>query len=810
FFNLYKAYLLLNIKDVSFLYNNLDVRNQSVGNTIYFTLEGADPKTPFLLRLPINEFYDGNPFYPKEYYSRWNSDKNKFQIDFVVPKNCRLGIFKYSIVITQTNTVSSEFFPESSQLIIKKSNFDGIGPVFTNVEKIPFADNKFGWRLTISDPINGFDNGTITVTGSEDNSIYKFNLLPSNMKSGNISEGIWEIFIDLAPNHCIDQNYIITFVKLYDTGALYTVFELSTQTMNQTPNQIINPFYLLYGDSTINKISINQCEGQTPDTTPPTIENFSFSTAPDFDVGSSKRKITFELQVKDPESGINTYAQGPIIYLLGENFDMVECITKFEAFINNYYQFKCSIETPVGLGSTYGRIHFSIYGIINNHGLYKGYDTSTLMLNSIDVLYSLTAPILFDTGIASSRGGEYFVYGRALLDSSSLIITDTLTNQSTEYSNIKLYGSSVISISNLNATTNNFYVSVKSKSGLISNKLLVSPLIFNSYTPEEESSSGDETPLPTNAPQQCFGEPLCGGPTHGSCNNQTGCVCIYPWRGKSCNSHIVEPEIPVPNPNEPSTEIQVPNDNIQNTLYKSLISLVSLRELDYKGTVIKTHPFDQKWQYSEITKLKSNYLKNLTTSADINTTISTTLEWFNETKATSFAGQDFEMYANSIKYSIEISKYPFVSPLNSLQLIMSATFSSNSSDSCSFREYGDTTSGDNSNYIKVQIDNKSLYGRFIKRGIINDKKIVSLSNIFLDSSMNRISSQSESQSYIGIIIPQFSKNAIIDPDFSVLLDNDFASSNPDSICKSKGLSGAKIAGIVIGSFAFVAIVVICV
>ncbi|EGC38885.1 hypothetical protein DICPUDRAFT_75546 [Dictyostelium purpureum] len=65
---------------------------------------------------------------------------------------------------------------------------------------------------------------------------------------------------------------------------------------------------------------------------------------------------------------------------------------------------------------------------------------------------------------------------------------------------------------------------------------------------------------------------------------------------------------------------------------------------------------------------------NLTTSADINTTISTTLEWFNETKATSFAGQDFEIYTNSIKFSIEISKYPFVNPLNSLQLIMSAHF----------------------------------------------------------------------------------------------------------------------------------------
>ncbi|EGC34466.1 hypothetical protein DICPUDRAFT_153321 [Dictyostelium purpureum] len=59
----------------------------------------------------------------------------------------------------------------------------------------------------------------------------------------------------------------------------------------------------------------------------------------------------------------------------------------------------------------------------------------------------------------------------------------------------------------------------------------------------------------------------------------------------------------------------------------------------------------------------------------------------------------------------------------------------------------------------------------------------------------------------------FSDHVSIDPDFSVLLDSSSASKDSqNSICskKSNGLSAAKIAGIIIGSIAFVAIVIICI
>lgn len=94
----------------------------------------------------------------------------------------------------------------------------------------------------------------------------------------------------------------------------------------------------------------------------------------------------------------------------------------------------------------------------------------------------------------------------------------------------------------------------------------------------------------------------------------------------------------------------------------------------------------------------------------------------------------------SIKYTIEINKYPFSQSLNTLQFVMSASLisSETNDDICSSKEFGNTTSGDDSNYIKIQVDNHSVYGRFIKRAII-DSKVQSIENILLDSTMKPIS-----------------------------------------------------------------------
>jgi len=110
----------------------------------------------------------------------------------------------------------------------------------------------------------------------------------------------------------------------------------------------------------------------------------------------------------------------------------------------------------------------------------------------------------------------------------------------------------------------------------------------------------------------------------------------------------------------------------------------------------------------------------------------------------------------------------------------------------------------------MQVDDHSLYGRFIKRGIV-DGRIRQITNTFLDSQYQSLSTPSKVQTHIGINIPHYQKTIQLDPDFSVLVDNRPASSNsPNSICtpKKSKLSGAQIAGIVIGAVGLVSIVVI--
>ncbi|KAF2078377.1 hypothetical protein CYY_000360 [Polysphondylium violaceum] len=128
---------------------------------------------------------------------------------------------------------------------------------------------------------------------------------------------------------------------------------------------------------------------------------------------------------------------------------------------------------------------------------------------------------------------------------------------------------------------------------------------------------------------------------------------------------------------------------------------------------------------------------------------------------------------------------------------------------CSFIEQGNTTMT-NSEYVKLQVNDHSLYGRFIKRGII-DGRISSVSNQFIKQGESVTNQYNNIHSYIGISIRSYKKLVQLDPDFSVLIDQRPASSDSNALCFAKDkskLSKAQIAGIVIGSVGFACIIVI--
>ncbi|EAL62269.1 hypothetical protein DDB_G0290285 [Dictyostelium discoideum AX4] len=306
-------------------------------------------------------------------------------------------------------------------------------------------------------------------------------------------------------------------------------------------------------------------------------------------------------------------------------------------------------------------------------------------------------------------------------------------------------------------------------------------------------------PITTNPPKHCIDN--CGAPNNGICTS-TGCMCISPWIGNDCKSKIISIPQPSLNYSNPVTDIQLIDNKVDTKLFRSLVSIVKLRELDFQSKQVNSFTFIE-WEYYKINESTSQYKSNIT-NLGLTTFITVTLQWFENETNVVFVNQNIKMNPSSIKYTIEISEYKFSSNLNQLQLVMMASLSINkTNDICSNKEFSETSSGDDSNYLKIQIDDHSLYGRFIKRALI-DSIPRSIDNVPLDSSMNQVDSASLSQSYIGISVPFFKKQIIIDPDFSVLLSSSSDSfKSESSICsfnKESKFSGGLISAIVLCSF----------
>ncbi|KAM9975025.1 hypothetical protein ACTFIW_008499 [Dictyostelium discoideum] len=313
-------------------------------------------------------------------------------------------------------------------------------------------------------------------------------------------------------------------------------------------------------------------------------------------------------------------------------------------------------------------------------------------------------------------------------------------------------------------------------------------------------------PITTNPPKRCIDD--CGAPNNGICTS-TGCACISPWIGNDCKSKIILIPQPSLNYSSPVTDIPLIDNKEDTKLFRSLISIVKLRELDFQSKQVNSFTFIE-WEYYKINESTNQYKSNIT-NLGLTTFINVTLQWFENETNVVFANQNIKMNPSSIKYTIEISEYKFSSNLNQLQLVMMASMSVNkTNDICSNKEFSETSGGDDSNYLKIQIDDHSLYGRFIKRALI-DSIPRPIDNVPLDSSMNQVDSASLSQSYIGISIPYFKKQIIIDPDFSVLLSSSSDSVNSESsICsfnKKSKFSGGLISAIVLcGFFIFASLV----
>ncbi|KAN0004344.1 hypothetical protein ACTFIZ_010504 [Dictyostelium cf. discoideum] len=837
---------IFSIENVTFLYNNLNVINQNVPNIMTFNYSDVtDTRKPFGLYILDETSGNLNKYDEKSvFFSKWNPIKKMYEIEFFVKANSREGVVPWILMSGNNNAgLLNSFLPHSCQLFINQSKFDAYGPIFTNI----FKNSSYtlrpelivDWEFHIRDEGNGFERGYIEIRGDLDSSLYRFTFTKENLKRGDIYNGVY-IYSQIVSlnDKCNIQNYIITNVELYDRFGNSAKFNTISDRNDADP--IKNPFILFGDDTNINKFQID-CNNSIDDY-PPKLLSFTFE-----DRMETTQSILFSFSAQSIDSGIK-FAQYPIVYATSKQFKTIQCNSTIVYYNFTYAMYSCNMEIPFGFGYN-NEILFSVYGFINNGGYFSGFSTEYLKINSFPYLIS-NIPLfrklsIIKTSSITNKGGDLWIIGREF-DQNSWVYVQYLDGKPNDTLFPNEIHSTVILISGIKSTTEPFLVQVRhiANGTLASNYYKVEPLIF--INPEDSSSSStsssstsssfssssssssssnETTPsptlLPTNTPQKCKGNPVCGG-SNGFCSS-SGCVCYSPWVGEDCSSKVIIVPQPSTNTSQPSTEIPIFDDNnSESIMFKSLISIVSLRELDFNDKQVNQYIFD-KWTYSKLNETTNQYFTNITIQPSVSnnfkssiTNITAKLQWYNKETNITFANEQLQMKPSSIKYTIEISQYKFSNSLNKLQLVMSASLTSFKGDDdniCSFNKFGETTNGDDSEFIKIQVDNHSLYGRFIKRAFI-DSKIRSISNVQLDSSFgNSSSSSSSSQLFIGIDIPIYNDNVIIDPDFSVLIDSKAASNHDDnSICSSNKskLSKTQLAGIIIGSIVFGLIVIVAI
>ncbi|EAL63293.1 hypothetical protein DDB_G0288301 [Dictyostelium discoideum AX4] len=817
----YQAKTLSDFQEFYFAFNNISLTNQGFYNTLYFKFKdnNNDPDYCIKFRLAISGGYPN----PIDYYSIWDNNLQMYKVEFYIPPNLSKINILYYIYLgldyeTQYSTSHFQSWVSSNNatLSVYSNIGDMMPPLVRSLLISPStvdSDSFLNYYLIIEDVYNGFGYGEITIMGSVDFIQWNFTFSSGENKNPLVDVYNFSIYIP----KCISQSYNIYHLKLVDKAGVFSEYTFG----KSQPFPIIDPLVKIV----VNEYKFN-CSVNLYSNSLPVLKDFTFEPL-SIDVGGpdSSRTVIFKMVV----DGAAKAGSKPTIYLGDTYINYVTVPVLSDGVfdpIANITTFTVSTIIPYGFGYPEG-ILLNVFGIQTTYSTFQGY--SSLDLRDANFTYTLLTPTFSSYPKMTSylpisaNGGELTIFGRELSTIANsfyrIIYSVNSSNSTPVASNINVkYISNVAIKLNVSSTTGPFTIEYTTSSKTI-DTITIYPY-HDYWNPNPVTPTPTETPTvpptiaptetptvpPTNPPQKCGGNPQCGGESKGNCVNGVGCVCISPWIGSECQSRIITIPPPVIDPTNPNQNLTLNSTGTNEFTLVSLVSLVSLRELNFKNELVRSFRFD-KWKLISNTTTDSNYITDVIDPKNNNTicSVNVSTTWYQTKTDIEFAGQKLTMNPSTLKYNINITSFPFTYGLNTLQLVMSATAQSTSQqdDQCSSNEFGDTTSNDNSNYLQLSVNQHSLYGRFIKRGIV-DNNIKSIGNEILKD-LSSENSYYISQSYIGINIPFYKESVQLDPDFSVLLDQRSAS----SICNNKGnkLSKGAIIGISIGCAAFTIIVV---
>ncbi|KYQ91162.1 EGF-like domain-containing protein [Tieghemostelium lacteum] len=778
----------------------MDLSTSSKSNQLKVNFTYVDPN--FIVKLTIFDGIQRDPF-----LGYWDYNLKLFIVDFNLPPYPPSGYvdFKVEFPALTYHSYMLDYYGFSNQkLLLQSTTTDRLPPMAVSITAVPsnnpiiYSDTYIGWDIVISDSVSG-------IKSVKASAVSNINRQPIN------ATVVYDTFQDtvsvrlsfqIIASTFVSQIFTLNYLEFTDNNGMVSFYEYNH--LNELgPTSVsdntftISPLMQMFNALDNLTISATSTYAGT-DLVPPFL-TYYHQNAVLVDVMSDERTIIITFNVSDTMSISNTI--NPYCYAHGLLFSYTGVQASLQSSSGNNASFQCALRLPYGFGYPGQKITFSIHGYADDWGRiggvsYNDISTITSQDASVNVQANFTNPYLDKITYKLSPDKNKVsltIYGyRFGVTAGVLSVNFNNGNSSSPYYTLT---SNVLLITEyFKPSSNRAMVTYKNLNNGDSN---IYPLLID----------GLLTPPPTNLPDVgCVGVPLCGGPSNGVCT-QRGCQCISPWVGIDCLSQVViisPPNINTSNP-ETGNNYTTTLPNGKEVQLKTLISILSINQLNHENMVVTRH-VPSTWVYRNTTSQLNdsniqefNYQGTII-NGNITTNVTVIVQYYKNQQIIKFADKNMTILPSSLKYSIEISPYYFNSSVNSLQLIMSASIQSISDDSssCSYQESGTTI--DNEDYVKLQIDEHSLYAKFIKFGLI-DNRTREINNKIINSADGNQTATSNIQ-LIGIQIPHFVKNAILDPDFSLLLDTKPASDKENALCESKetrGLTKAQLAGIIIAA-----------
>ncbi|KYQ91778.1 EGF-like domain-containing protein [Tieghemostelium lacteum] len=797
--NIVQNYNLYDVTSVRFAFNDIDLSNIGAQNAIYFNISNANKNSGVAIRFFIN-VRNTDP-YKYVFYGKWHEPSGMFSINFELPSRIFTGQVEYSIWYPDLTFSSINLLltlGETSQLRVKSNNADSMPPIFKQLTAIPSnsviandVPSEIGWNFNVLDSV-GIKKMIITVFSDVDGSDFNKTFTPTGTNA--LVSVRWNV-----STPCMTEVYRIKYVYLEDLNGIVSEYRYGKLSNG------ISPFIQILNSNQF-EITVS-CTPMTA-STPPVIISMSSGSLPSY-INTGQRDLSISFCIQGSQGISDNPKHLPYCLLSGLYNQRYQIRSTQTNYTGTTACYLCNGNLPYMFGSPFNNdnVFLSIYGYTDKLLNFGGLSSFDLKQNpnfiyKIPIVYSLNPhPVIVGATRMTNLGGDLTIYGHNFGTNTSSVSARVITSVDPILYSVSYVENVVAVIKGIQANLHHLEVVIVV--GFESSNTFIVPIENELVVPY----------TPPIIPTQCPGTPLCGGPNNGDCIANK-CQCKDPWIGNDCLSQniIIKPTI---NTTSPDTGNDYKTDlDGKDVSLKTLVSIVSLNEINKDSSINFSYNFTN-WKYTNLTS--SDRTKNFeeylyetdVPYGGINTTVKVTLKYFHNKDTVEFAGETLDILPSTLKYQISISPFKFQSSLNTLQLVMSASIQSDTNDySCTYQEQGNSPDSD-ADYVKLQVNEHSLYGRFIKRAII-DNRIQTISNTF----QNGESQSNHIQNQVAINIPNFQYLVIMDPDYSVLIDSQKASDQSTSTCgqpsEDKGLTKTQLIGIIIGSVAFgiIAIIVI--